>query len=184
MKFKEIALSTTYLRRRLDYNLDTGILTWKPIPVRNRFDKTWNKRYAGKPAGCVRPDGYVALRMDGVTYLAHRIIWLWMTGEQPPPTIDHLGDGEKSDNRWELLRAASQSQQNCNRKLQTNNKSGFRGVYWAEHVKRWFARVCKDGRTYFGGYHDTAEEAYRAYKRMAAELHGEFVHPSVLTPIS
>lgn len=84
--------------------------------------------------------GYLIVCIRGVQIAAATIIWAMMTGEYPKKTIDHE-DLEPSNNRWINLREANQAQQQANRRLFKNNKSGYRGVYlqpsgrWAAYVR-------------------------------------------------
>ena len=75
------------------------------------------------------------------------------------------------DNRRNNLRKASRSQQNCNRKMQKNNTSGYKGVSFAEGY--WRAQIWQGQRIHLG-YYKTKEEAARAYDEAAKKLHGEF----------
>lgn len=76
------------------------------------------------------------------------------------------------DNRRGNLRLASHSQNNCNIALRSDNTTGFKGVTRAGArfcAKIWFNNVGRHLGTF-----DTAEEAYAAYLKASAELHGEF----------
>jgi hypothetical protein len=44
----------------------------------------------------------VLIRLEGIGYLAHRLAWVYMTGEQPD-VIDHI-NRERDDNRFSNLR--------------------------------------------------------------------------------
>ncbi|WP_424138634.1 HNH endonuclease [Roseomonas chloroacetimidivorans] len=153
------------LRSRLAYCPTTGVLRWRhtrPGP-KSRSDD----------AGCVKPDGYRYVRFEGGNYLAHRLIWLMMTGDEPGRFIDHI-NGEPSDNRWANLRLASHAENMRNSRMQRNNTSGFKGVRYDRARQRWIAEIKKDGRTIRLGRFGTAEAAGAARAAAAAELHGEF----------
>lgn len=87
--------------------------------------------------------------------------------------VDHI-NGHGLDNRRVNLRTATHAENQRNRRQQRNNSSGFRGVYWSKHDRRWRARLRLDGRTHSLGYHDTAEAAALAYDAAARELFGEY----------
>lgn len=128
------------------------------------------------PIGSVvqpRSDGYVYFRIRGEAYLAHRVAHLIMTGEWPEDQVDHQF-GDKSDNRWEVLRPADNSQNNHNRGLDRRNKSGFKGVVWCKRDERYLAYIRKDGITKNLGSFGNPVDAAAAYAKAAVELFGEF----------
>ena len=101
------------LRAALHYNPDTGVFTWRPREPESVYG-WWNGRYAGKPAGHLKPPGsgrarYRAIHLYGRDYLAHRIAWLYMTGRWPSGDIDHV-DGDGLNYRIANLREASRSE--------------------------------------------------------------------------
>jgi hypothetical protein len=159
------------------YDPETGNFTWKQRP-RNLFKSaqahsSWNTRYAGKNAGNVRTDGYVSIRIFTQSYLAHRLAWLYMTGNWPAEMIDHE-DGVRNNNKWGNLRTATPSQNGYNTGPHINNKSGFKGVYRYRDSVRWQASIRTDkGRKWLGIY-DTPEEAHAAYAKATKLHHGEF----------
>ena len=84
-----------YLRSILTYDPETGIFT-------NRVQRGL-RGDIGKPTGSYDKDGYVILQINGKKYKAHRVAWLWMTGEWPEHEIDHK-DGQPWNNVWLNLR--------------------------------------------------------------------------------
>ena len=98
------------IRRILDYNRDTGILTWRtrtpdffdhcknPDSAWNR----WNTAWAGKCAFTSDKTGYHIGRIDYGIFHAHTVIWCWMTGEWPTDPIIHL-NGDNLDDRFNNL---------------------------------------------------------------------------------
>lgn len=92
---------------------------------------------------------------------------------EPGFVNDHI-NGDTLDNRKSNLRCATNSENLCNRRLQSNNTSGFRGVGWVKKDKRWRARLKVDGQEIVLGYFKTAEEAAKAYDEGARKVYGEF----------
>ena len=70
--------------------------------------------------GKISEDGYVYDTYRGQTYLTHRLIWKYVTGEDPD-TIDHI-NGDKFDNRWHNLRSVPIEINNRNSKRHPNQK--------------------------------------------------------------
>lgn len=77
------------LKLHLDYNQNTGVFI-RRISLCNRVK-------IGDVAGNTNLQGYVAIRVLGKLYKAHRLAWLYVYGEFPRD-IDHI-NGVKSDNR-------------------------------------------------------------------------------------
>lgn len=102
--------SVEYLSRVLEYNPESGDLTWLPR-LRDEFDSqrafsTWNSRYAGKPAGTMNNSGYLVVMMRPFgRFRAHRIAWKIINGTEPDQ-IDHA-NGVRNDNRIVNLSAAT-----------------------------------------------------------------------------
>jgi hypothetical protein len=88
--------------------------------------------------------------------------------------VDHIRTGETLDNRKENLRISTTAQNQFNRKLQINNTSGFKGVYWNKKNKVWEAQIKFNQRSIYIGRFDTAKKAALAYDEKASELFGKF----------
>lgn len=89
------------------------------------------------------------------------------------PLIDHI-NGDGLDNRRANLRQATHAENMRNRRIGSNNTSGFKGVSLHKASGRWVAQICADNVRHHLGYHDTPTEAAIAYDAAARELHGEF----------
>lgn len=164
-------LTAERLREVLFYNEQTGLFTWH-ITLSNRAQ-------AGEIAGRSRSNGYVRISVDRHLYAAHRLAWLYVTGEWPKHQIDHI-NGVRHDNRWLNLREATSAQNKFNMGIRKNNTSGFKGVSWHAPRERWVAYIRIDGRTRNLGYYDSPYEAHEAYRRAADSLFGEFANYGVV----
>ena len=92
------------------------------------------------------------------------------TGE----VFDQSIDGDKLNNRPSNLRAASNSQNNCNKGIPSTNSSGIKGVFWNKRRGKWEAKCSLNGRTqYLGCFHDT-DQAAAAVRAFREKCHGEF----------
>lgn len=164
-----------YLRSCIDYCEKTGVIHWKYRP-RGHFPSKrewlrWNARYAGTVAGVIDPRGYRRIRINRHRYKAHRLIWCWMTGEDPPYTIDHI-QGGPDNNVWNNLRVATQKQQTHNVCLRKDNPTGYRGV--TRRRKKWAAQITINGTRQWLGCFNSIEEAAAVYESEARKYHGEF----------
>lgn len=160
LKIPEIA------RELLEYDPATGEIRW--VEFRN------GNALKGALAGGL-DNGRIRIAFAGKHFLAHRVAYFLHTGEQPPRFLDHK-DGDASNNRFSNLRPASRRQNNQNRKLHSNNSTGYRGVTLCERGK-FRARVGVDGRKKTLGRFDTAEEASAVYEEYSRKHFGEFYRP-------
>ena len=83
-------LTAEELQKVLNYDPLTGIFVWQVGPRK------------GAKAGTKGVKGYVQIVFQRERYYAHRLAWLYMTGEWPKQHIDHL-DGDPSNNRFQNL---------------------------------------------------------------------------------
>lgn len=159
-----IKLTAERVRRILDYNKDSGFFRW-------RFSKACCIR-AGDIAGVLNSAGYIRIKIDGKSYAAHRLAWLWSTGEWPKSEIDHI-NRKRSDNRIANLREATRSQNIQNGSHRINNRSGIRGVCWDKKSRMWLSSITAKGQR-LASYHKTMMSAEAWYLFMAEVLHGEY----------
>lgn len=175
-------LTADYLRRRVVYDPKTGVFIWLPIPVERPHDVMWNKRFANKVAGGPRRSRmtYVYLAIRGHHYSAHRLAWLYMTGEWPRQMLDHV-DGDGLNNRWSNLRLASNGQNRANARVRHDSGLGLKGVSVRTGMYRggkYRARIHAEGRRRHLGDFDTPEAAHAAYIAAARKYFGEFARAS------
>lgn len=120
--------SKAVLDALFNYDPITGLLVWKAI--------SWGRKAGTKTAG-----GYIAVRVNGQAYQAHRLIWVIMTSSAPADDIDHINRA-RDDNRWVNLRAATLAQNSANVGKQRNNTTGYKGVGTLPHSpNRWQAQI-------------------------------------------
>ena len=100
------------------------------------------------------------------SYQAHRLAWLYMTGDWPPNEINHENRAS-DDNKWANLRLATHGQNQRN--SMPRGVSRFKGVYWFKRDKKWRTIAKLNGKNHLLGYHDTEESAAAAYAAFSAE---------------
>lgn len=150
------------LKEVLHYSPETGEFVWK-VQLSRRTP-------AGSKA-CKRPSrGRYRVCIEGVLYFAHRLTWLYVHGELPSSTIDHI-DRDPSNNRISNLRIASDQQNKANRPSQNNSKP-YRGVH--RMVNRYVSQITYQGKSIYLGSFSCPIEAHERYKAKHLELHGEF----------
>ena len=157
-------LTQELLRSLLRYDPETGLFTW--LDYRGRFSRV------GERAGGPGNHGYWRIWIDGRFYLAHRLAWLYMTGEWPVGRIDHAS-GDPTDNRWRNLRSATASQNRANSRLAKNNLLGVKGVRLHRNGQ-YEARIRVNKRLIYLGCFRTIEAAKAVYDAAAREHFGHF----------
>lgn len=104
--------------------------------------------------GCKIKKGYYVINLLGSQYRAHRLAWLYMTGEFPENDIDHINH-IRYDNRFINLRSVSRVENGKNQSKQCRNTSGITGVSWSESRGKWTAYICSNGKSYgLGRFYD------------------------------
>lgn len=151
------------LKELFSYDPLTGVFT------RKMDGRKWK---AGSVAGGLNNTGYIAIEINGSSYVAHRLAWIYMSGDIPEGMqIDHI-NGDRSDNRFDNLRLAKgHGEQAQNRKKRTDNSSGFVGVNWRKRERKWHARICVKGVRHELGFFDTPEEANKVYVKAKIRFH-------------
>lgn len=128
----------------------------------------------GSTVGYINSDGYKATRINGKMYLVHRVIYFMAHGSMPEQ-IDHI-NGKRTDNRIENLRPAKPSENSCNSKIRSTNKSGIKGVNWHKASGKWVAQLYVNGKKMHFGLFDDIAEAAKAIEQARNKHHGEFAN--------
>lgn len=110
---------------------------------------------------------YVIIMLEGRMQYLHRLI----TAAEPGRVVDHI-NGDGLDNRRQNIRVCEHRENTRNRRLSTNNTTGFKGV--THEGGQFCARIkCGPIRLYKGRFR-TAQEAARQYAEWSARLHGQY----------
>jgi len=151
-------LTQTRLKELVYYNEKTGEFT--SLVDWGRYCKKGDK------IGRLAKNGYIVLSVDYKQYLAHRLAWLYVYGENPK-VIDHINH-DKTDNSIKNLRNVSHSVNSKNYPSRRSiNSSGARGVYWNKSSEKWVASIGVDYKQIHLGSFDSKLDAFNA--RIEAE---------------
>lgn len=161
-------ISQAYIKEHLYYDPTTGTFEWL-IPKDGRQ----------KHAGSKTPNYYTRICINGRSYKAHRLAWIYMHGDvlDAESYIDHINT-DKADNRIDNLRIATKAQnmRNCGRRA--DNTSGYKNVSWSIDKQKWRSWVSTQEKRYRHlGYFNTPQEAYAVWLIEAPKYHGEFFNP-------
>lgn len=145
----------------MHYDPETGFFVWLLPPRKKSADG-----FAGKQ----RKDGYRLISVDGDSYLAHRLAWLYVYGVWPALMIDHRNRC-RSDNRIENLREADSVLNSLNRGVSAcRSTSGVLGVRKAKAKGRFAAQINVRGDWRHLGTFDSVEEAGRVYEAAKRQI--------------
>lgn len=159
---KKPAPSLDRVRALFHYDPATGVLSWR----RPRSGRPVEAKKAGWDDG----RGYIKVKVDGVIYYGHQIVWFWMTGEWR--MIDHE-DLDKSNLKWSNLRVSNKSLNAANTGIRSDNSSGHKGIGWDDERQRWKVQV-RRGPVRILKRTRTLAAAIAFHRIKSLELYGEF----------
>jgi len=171
MKPKEPGVSVEVLKDLLDYNPETGIISWK--------SGLFNNKRSGQEAGFIRKSSnYKELTINQRLYQAHRVAWALYYGTWPSTDsyIDHI-DRNKQNNKIENLREVSPQQSSWNRIRERKREfpTGVRAHQNVPHGKTWYrAAIEINNKTINLGCFTSPEEAGEAYLKASKDLRKEY----------
>lgn len=88
--------------------------------------------------------------------------------------IDHV-DNDRLNNQKDNLRLCSGGDNMCNRGKQSNNKTGYKGVFNSNSLSSpWFAQIRINRKQIYLGRYKTKESAAQAYNDGAILYHGKY----------
>ena len=157
------------LKENLSYDPESGEFT--------RLKNTTREK-AGDITGSnfINQDGmnYTQISVCGGRYYAHRLAWFYSYGKWPDNYIDHI-DHNGKNNALSNLRDVSNSQNQMNRRIGKNNKSGCLGVSFYKQTSTWQAYIQVDQKFVHLGFFLSLDDAIKA--RKSAEQKYNF-HPN------
>lgn len=152
------------LRMMFDYREDGNLI--RKISVAPNARK-------GDVAGSLKKTGYVTIKINRISYLSHRLIFLWHHGYLPLE-VDHI-DRNQLDSRIENLRAADKTDNRRNVGIRSDNKSGVKGVSWDKKRNKWRAQCSVNGTIHHIGIFANLADADFAVRQFRTAHHGNFV---------
>lgn len=109
-------------------------------------------------------------------FKAHRVAWLYITGEDPGEfLIDHK-DQDPFNNKEENLRKATNAENGKNSSGWRNESTGIKGITLTSSGK-YRARIRVNGSMVNVGTFESIEEATSKLNAAREILHGEFENP-------
>jgi hypothetical protein len=163
-----LAWSKNKIEKRLQLDLAEVSFYDAELGYFDRFARGTGHRHLGR-MGSLHPTGYQMIRVDSKAYQESRLVYLWVTGSLPSTTqqIDHINKA-KDDNRLSNLRLVSQAINSRNKKKQSNNRSGYTGVYFDSAKGYYRACVRVSGRLIYMGNFNDAFKAHQAREEWLA----------------
>ena len=129
------------------FNPLTGQLYWRKTSS--------NKTPTGSLAGS-NGARYRYVRLLGHRYLAHRIIYKWVTSSEPGPLIEHRDDDGFNNRFSNLLNSTQRANMNT-------RWNGTKGYSLTRSSGRYTVRIMFQGQQIYCGTYDTTTEAHAAY---------------------
>lgn len=121
----------------------------------NKVNK--GRALAGAISGTTHKNGTIYVRVLGKKEIAHRIIWLYVSGRLLTE-IDHV-DHDRSNNAWDNLREVSHAQNMLNKPIYKNSKTKCSGVSIDKRCGKYRAYIQVNCKQKSLGYFDTLEQA-------------------------
>jgi len=148
-------LTQARLRALVEYNPNTGVMTWLAKSHPN------SSRKPGQSVGSVNGQGYLITRIDGRWYRVHRLAWFYEFNEWPE-VVDHI-NGDRLDNSIANLRATTVLGNNQN---YAKHRAGIEPNVSKRKDGKWEAYISKTksstGKKQHLGLFATKEAALKA----------------------
>ena len=120
---------------------------------------------------------YFVSKLDGKLQQLSRLIFTYHNG-YIPKYIDHI-NGNTKDNRIENLREVTAAQNNHNRAIAKNNKSGVKGLSFSKASKKWKAQIEINYKQIHLGYFVDKELAELVINEARNKYHGQYAFNGV-----
>ena len=126
------------------------------------------------------PEGYIIvdMRLNKQRYSKRVHILVanaFIANPDEKACVDHI-DNIKSNNNINNLRWATNSENQHNKSMMSNNTSGVKGVVWDKDRNKWRAQIMIDGMQIYLGLFENLEDAKQARITRANEAFGVFTN--------
>ena len=166
-----MTITQSWLKANYQYDAGTGVFT-------NKY---------GNRVGFSNRHGYVLICINKKHYRVHRLAWLWVHGEFPKGLLHHK-DRVRSHNWIDNLEEGTNQSNNTSRSMQSNNQSGYTGVYYfnGKRKQHWYYEINKASKIIRTGRgFPTAKSAWIARQKILIDMgyakdHG--INPSKYYP--
>jgi hypothetical protein len=162
---------------------------WKSIDGYRNYEVSWwgrvrNTKTARILKNSLGSHGYLGIGLckNGKprTHCVHALVAQeWVSNPESKRCVDHI-DGNKTNNHFENLRWASNSENNRNRKKQSDSSSVYKGVSFSKPMKKWKGTIMIEGRNRHLGFFQNESEAASAYNTAAQEHYKEYAKLNML----
>ena len=144
-------LTQQEVQNYLIYDASSGKLSYKDETILHKQSKRATAKHSG---------GYLTIKICGKNYLAHRIIFLYMTGRFPEQ-IDHINH-IRDDNRWCNLREVINQENTKNTSISKNSSTKVNGVSFHKQRNKYRAYIMVDRKQISLGLYTSIEDAKQA----------------------
>jgi hypothetical protein len=103
------------------------------------------------------------------------VIKAFIMNHENKDCVDHI-DNDRSNNKLENLRWATQRENQYNRKININNTSGNKGVYFQKLSNKWIAQIYINNIKIHLGSYLLKEDAINARRERAKLEFGEYLN--------
>ena len=150
------------LREYLDYDAETGALTWRLPPAQCVK--------SGSLAGSRSDKGYLRVGFRSRLYMAHHVVWALAHGRWSEKELDHI-NRVRDDNRLDNLRECDRAENMQNQGIAGRGSNRLIGASFDKTHGKFTAKIRKDNRQVHLGHYDPEEEAHAVYLAAKRRLH-------------
>jgi len=136
------------------------------------FNRAWHAKWAnGSYYACCSEYLY---QINGLSKYKIHYLHRWIYNDPPDTEIDHMYH-KTLDNRKSQLRLTERPNNDTNRKSRnSNNKSGYRNVFWNKNAKAYVVQISIDGKNTRVGKFSDVDEAGAFAELKRKEIYGEY----------